>query len=167
MGLPSALRRLASFTIVAETITQFICFQLEVCICNGTPRSVSVRESNSSGSAILNLYLEIDLPQKKCLSVIKLDTTVAQFSVNFAHLLRREVEIWLCICFSRPNIWLIKAQGLVHQTKIHANLVRFSGVHLVFHVFHDTWRSNKELLVHIGMQCSDYAPLSCPFMASN
>ena len=28
---------------------------------------------------------------------------------------------------------------------------RFSGVYLVFEVFQDTWRSNKEILVHTGM----------------
>ena len=28
---------------------------------------------------------------------------------------------------------------------------RFSGVHPVFEVFQDTWRSDKEILVHTGM----------------
>ena len=33
-------------------------------------------EMNSFGSTILYLQLQIDLPQKKCLSAIDLDTTV-------------------------------------------------------------------------------------------
>ena len=39
----------------------------QISLCNG---------NNSSGSAILYLQLEINSPQKKCLSVTKLDTTV-------------------------------------------------------------------------------------------
>ena len=47
-------------------------------------RSVSVMAINSSGGAILYLQLEINSPQKKCLSVINLDTRVAEGSCELA-----------------------------------------------------------------------------------
>ena len=70
--------------VVAEMIIQNeICFEPEICICHRTylefkRESVPVcaMDTNFSGSEILYLELKIDSPQKKCLSVINMDTTV-------------------------------------------------------------------------------------------
>ena len=65
--------------------------------------------------------------------------------------------VWMICLFSTKIIWA--AANICYQKSWQS---RFSGVHLVFKVFQNTWHSRQE-----NPSAHWHATLSCPLMASN